>query len=63
VRGHTAAKRAQRHIRHELRKHELALVHGGPSRDNAKDHKSDARRSNRDQTQIPELASRSSTYD
>jgi hypothetical protein len=26
--GHTAAKRTQRQIEHELRKYELALVHG-----------------------------------
>ena len=61
--GHATAKCAQRQIRHELRKHERALVHGGPSRNNAKDRKSDARRSNRDQTQAPELASKSLTYD
>jgi hypothetical protein len=28
--GHTAPKRAQWQIEHELRKYELALVHGGP---------------------------------
>jgi hypothetical protein len=48
--GHTATKRAQRQIEHELRKYELALVHSGFGRKPAKNHKSDARRSNRDQT-------------
>ena len=61
--GHTAAKRAQRQVGHELRKHELALVHGGPSRQNAKDQQSDARRSNRDQTKTPNSSSDSLTYD
>jgi hypothetical protein len=44
--GHTPAKGAQCQIGHELRKHELALMHTGPSRCSAKGHKSDARRSN-----------------
>ncbi len=48
--GHTATKRAQRQIEHELRKYELALVHSGFGRKPEKNHKSDARRSNRDQT-------------
>jgi len=48
--SHTATKRAQRQIEHELRKYELALVHSGFGRKPAKNHKSDARRSNRDQT-------------
>jgi hypothetical protein len=61
--GYATAKRAQRQVRHELRKNELALVHGGPSRDNAKNNKSDAQRSNRDQTKTPKSASRSLTYD
>jgi hypothetical protein len=39
------------------------LVHTGPSRDCAKGHKSDARRSNRDQTKTPNSASKSSTYE
>ena len=48
-----AAKRAQRQVRHELRKHELALVHDGAfGGESAKDRKSAARRSNRDQTKI-----------
>ena len=61
--GHTPAKGTHWQIGHELRENKLALVHTGPSRCRAKGHKSDARRSNRDQTQIPKLASRSSTYD
>jgi hypothetical protein len=60
--GHAAAKGAQGQIGHELRKHELALVHGSPSRQCAKDHESDARRSNRDQTKAPKSASKSLTY-
>ena len=48
--GNTATKRAQRQKEHELRKYELALVHSGFGRKPAKNHKSDARRSNRDQT-------------
>ena len=51
--GHTAAKLAQQEVGHELRKHELVLVHGGPSRRNAIDHKSDTRCSNRDQIKTP----------
>ena len=61
--GNTAPKGAHWQIGHELRKHELALVHTGPSRNCAKGHKSDARRSNRDQTGIPNSASESLTYE
>ena len=61
--GHTAAKRAQRQIEHELRKYELALVHGGFGRKPAKSHKSDVRRSNRDQAETPDSTSKSLTYD
>jgi hypothetical protein len=61
--GHTPAKRAQRHVQHELRKYELALVHGGFVRESAKNHKSDFRRSNRDQTETPNSSSKSLTYD
>ena len=61
--GHTAAKRAQWQIEHELRKYELALVHGGFLRKTAKNPKSDFRRSNRDQTQTLNSASKSLTYD
>ena len=61
--GHTPAKRAQRHVQHELRKYELALVHGGFGRESAKNPKSDFRRSNRDQTETPNSSSKSLTYD
>jgi hypothetical protein len=63
VLGHTAPKRAQRQVEHELRKYELALVHRGFGRKSAKNPKSDLRRSNRDQTETPNLASNSLTYD
>jgi hypothetical protein len=49
--GHTALKRAQWQLEHELRKYELALVHGGFERKPAKNHKSAFRRSNRNQTE------------
>jgi hypothetical protein len=48
---------------HELRKYELALVHGGFGREFAKNRKSDFRRSNRDQTEMPNSTSKSFTYD
>ena len=61
--GHTAPKRAQWQIEHELRKYELALVHDGLGRESAKNRQFDARRrSNRDQTQTPNLTSKSLTY-
>jgi hypothetical protein len=60
--GHTTAKRTQRQVQHELRKYELALVHGGFWRKPAKSHQSDFRRSNRDQTETPISASKSLTY-
>jgi hypothetical protein len=61
--GHTATKRTQWQIDHELRKYELALVHGGYGRDSAKNHQSDFRRSNPDQTQTSNSSSKSLTYD
>src|SRR5665811_2155549 len=61
--GHTATKRAQWQIEHELRKYERALVHGGFGRNPAKNHKSAFRRSNRDQISTLHLASKSLTYD
>jgi hypothetical protein len=61
--GHTAAKRAQRQVHHELRKYELALVHGDFCGFPPKNPKSDFRRSNRDQTEIPNSSSKSLTYD
>jgi hypothetical protein len=61
--GHTAAKRAQRQVEHELRKYELALVHGGFERKSAKNRQSAVQRSNRDQTETPNSTSKSLTYD
>jgi hypothetical protein len=61
--GHTASKRAQWQIEHELRKYELALVHGSLGRKPAKSRQSAFRRSNRDQTQAPNSTSKSLTYD
>ena len=61
--GHAASKRAQWQIEHELRKYELALVHGGFGRKPEKNPKSDFRRSNRDQTETPNSTSKSLTYD
>jgi hypothetical protein len=63
VPGHTAAESAQRQKGHELRKNKLALVHRGPLRAVAKDHKSWTRRSNRDQTEMPKNQSESFTYE
>jgi hypothetical protein len=60
--GYTATKRAERQIEHELRKYELAFVHGF-GRKSAKNPESGVRRSNRDQTEAPYLASKSLTYD
>jgi len=57
-----AAKRAQRQEGHELRENKLALVHCGPLRANAKDHKSWNRSSNRDQTEMPKNQGKSLTY-
>jgi hypothetical protein len=61
--GHAPAKGAHGQIGHELRKHELALVHTGPSRRCAKGHKSDARRSNLDQTKMQNSARKSLAYE
>ena len=60
--GHTATKRAQWQIEHELRKYELALVHRGFGRKSAKNPQFDFRRSNRDQTETLNSASKSLTY-
>jgi hypothetical protein len=51
VSGHASTEIAQVQKRHELRENKLALVHCGPLRANAKDHKSWNRSSNRDQTE------------
>ena len=61
--GHTAAKRTQRQMDHELRKYELALVHGDFCGFRPKNPKSDFRRSNRDETEMPNSASESLNYD
>ena len=63
VSGHTSAKSAQWQKCHELRENKLALVHGGPLRDDAKDHKSWNRSSNRDQAEMPENHCESLTYE
>ena len=63
VLGNAAAKRTQRQEGHELRENKLALVHCGPLRANAKDHKSWNRSSNRDQTEMPKNQGKSLTYE
>jgi len=63
VSGHTSAKSAQGQKRHKLRENKLALVHGGPLRDDAKDHKPWNRSSNRDQTKIVKNQGKSLTYE
>jgi hypothetical protein len=63
VLGNAAAKRAQGQKRHELRENKLALVHCGPLRANAKEHKSWNRSSNRDQTEMPKNQGKSLTYE
>jgi len=56
--------RAFKKLEQELRKYELALVHGGFWGKPAKNHKSASRRrSNRDQTEAPNLTSNLLTYD
>jgi hypothetical protein len=63
VLGNAAAKRAQGQEGHELRKNKFALVHCGPLRAKAKDHKSWNRSSNRDQTEMPKNQGKSLTYE
>ena len=63
VGGDATTKSAQGQERHELRENKLALVHGGPLREDAKDHKSWSRLSNRDQTEMPKTQGESLTYD
>jgi hypothetical protein len=60
--GYAAAKGTQGQMCHELRKHELALVHGGWGRWSAQNPESDIRCSNRDQTEVRYLTSKSFTY-
>ena len=61
--GDAAAKGAQGQMRHELRKHEFALVHRGELRKSAKNPQSGIRCSNRDQTTMLISAYKSLTYD
>ena len=63
VSGHASTKSAQWQKRHELRENKLAVVHEGPLRADAKDHKSWNRSSNRDQTKIVKNQDKSLTYD
>ena len=63
VRSHAAAKSAQGQKRHKLRKNKLALVHCGPLRADARDHKPWNRSSNRDQTEMPKNQGKSLTYE
>lgn len=52
VLGDATLKSAQEQARHELRENKLALVHGSPLREDAKDHKSRNRLSNRELTEM-----------
>ena len=63
VSGHASTESAQGQKRHELRENKLALVHCGPLRANAKDHKSWNRSSNRDQTEKLKNQGKSLTYE
>jgi hypothetical protein len=63
VSGHASTESAQGQKRHELRENKLALVHCGPLRANAKDHKSWNRSSNRDQAEMPKNQGKSLTYE
>ena len=63
VSGHASTKSAQWQKRHELRENKLAVVHEGPLRADAKDHKSWNRSSNRDQTKIVKNQGKSLTYE
>jgi hypothetical protein len=40
LRGHAFTKSAREQIRHELRENKFAVVHGGPSYEDTKDHTS-----------------------
>ncbi len=63
MRGHASTKGAQRQMHHELREDELTLVHGGNKRKSAQNRDFGIRCSNRDQTEVLKLASKSLTYD
>ena len=59
---YTAAKRSERHIGHDLRKNERALMHGSLPRTSAKSSQSALQLSNRDQTKTLVSATDSLTY-
>ena len=61
--SHASTKSAQWQKRHELRENKLALVHEGPLREDAKDHKSWNRSSNRDQTEMMKNQGKSLTHE
>jgi hypothetical protein len=61
--GYAAAKGTQRQVRHELRKHEFALMHKSHLRKSANDPQSDIRCSNRDQTTMLISVNKSLTYE
>ena len=61
--GHASTESAQGQKRHELRENKLALVHCGPLRANAKDHKPWNRSSNRDQPEVLKNQGKSLTYE
>ena len=63
VSGHASTESFQGQKRHELRENKLALVHSGPLRDDAKDHNSLHRSSNRDQAKMLENQGKSLTYE
>jgi len=63
VSRYASAKSAQWQEGHELRENKLALVHEGPLRADAKDHKSWNRSSNRDQTEKLKNQGKSLTYE
>ena len=63
VSRYASAKSAQWQEGYELRENKLALVHEGPLRADAKDHKSWNRSSNRDQTKIVKNQGKSLTYE
>ncbi|MFZ2738244.1 MAG: hypothetical protein WAY02_08425 [Burkholderiaceae bacterium] len=63
ISGHVHRNTHQWQKCHELRENKLALVHCGPLRAGAKDHKSWNRSSNRDQTEVVKSQGKSLTYE
>jgi hypothetical protein len=63
VMTHAPTKSGEWQECHQLRENELALIHGGPLRAHARDHKSWTRSSNRDQTKTPKNQGKSLTYE